>query len=222
MRKEREPQIKAILVLGGEMTDPDFYRQLINEHELIVGADHGCDILRELEIVPNIAVGDFDSISTETIRWLLNQGVEHKPYPKNKEKTDGELALKTALTSGASDVTITSAWGGRFDHALGNLFLLRLALQHGTGCRLVERKAEVTLIDSDFTLSGNPGDTVSMIPLERCEGVTLRGFAYEAESITLKPGDTRGLSNLLINSQGEIMIGAGQVLIIRSRPGRME
>ncbi len=222
MRKEHEPQIKAILVLGGEMTDPDFYSRLIEEHELIVGADHGCDLLRALGIIPNVVVGDFDSISTETMRWLLSHSVDCKPYPTNKGKTDGELALKTALVSGARDITITAAWGGRLDHALGNLFLLRLARRQGVACRLVEAQWEVVLIDSDFKLSGSPGETVSLIPLDRCEGVTLRGFAYDAEALTLEPGDTRGLSNLLINGQGEIMIETGQVLMIRSRPERME
>ncbi len=204
------------------MTDPDFYGRLIGEHKLVVGVDHGCDILRALGIVPDVVVGDFDSISSETVRWLLSHSIDCKPYPTNKEMTDGELALKTALASGARDIAITAAWGGRFDHTLGNLFLLRLARRHGVRCRLVEAGGEIILIDSDFKLSGSPGETVSLIPLERCEGVTLRGFAYEAEALTLEPGDTRGLSNLLINGQGEIMIGTGQVLIIRSRPGRME
>ena len=204
------------------MTDPEFYCRLIEEHDFVVGADRGGDTLRALGIIPDVVVGDFDSLSSGTMRWLLSHDVDFKPYPTNKERTDGELALKTALASGARDITITAAWGGRLDHTLGNLFLLRLARRHGARCRLVEAEGEIILIDGNFELAGSPGETISLIPIERCEGVTLRGFDYEADGLTLRPGDTRGISNLLINGQGEIMIEKGQVLIIRSRPGRME
>ncbi len=220
--KEPEPQIRAILVLGGELTQPDFYVRLIKEHELIIAADHGADLLRGLGIVPHVAVGDFDSISRETMGWLLKQRTDCLSYPKNKDKTDGELALEEAVARGASEIDITAAWGGRLDHTLANLFLLRVARRSGVRSRLVEADGEIILADSDLKLTGAPGEIVSLVPLERCEGVTLRGFAYEAEGLTLEPGDTRGLSNLLINGRGEIMIGTGQVLIIRSRPGRME
>lgn len=181
----------------------------------MVAADRGSEILNSLALVPDVVVGDFDSTSPETMKWLLRHQIKLCAFPRNKDQTDGELALDAAIQAGASSVTLTAAWGGRMDHALGNLFLLRLAHERGVACRLIEESGEVMLAEHEAEVQGVAGETVSLIPLSHCTDVSLEGFEFPATGTTMKPGTTQGLSNLLINGRGKIKIGSGQLLIIR-------
>jgi thiamine pyrophosphokinase len=218
MRKGRERRIKVIVVLGGDITEPKFYRQLITEHDFLIAADGGSENVRKLGLVPNAAIGDFDSTSRDTMDWLLRHQVDLRSYPTNKNQTDGELALAAAIDAGADLITLTASWGGRLDHTISNLFLLRLAVKHGVPCKISEANGEIFILENEVEIEGSPGDMVSFIPLEACRGLKLSGFEYPASHIDIGTGSTRGLSNLLIKGLGKIKIDLGQALIIRSRP----
>lgn len=174
--------------------------------------------MRTLGIVPDLVVGDFDSVSSETVSWLNERNIPVRRFPAEKDKTDGELAVEAALAAGASTVTITAAWGARIDHSLGNLFLLRLAQAQGVAARIVEARMEIFIVKDEGEIEGWAGDLVSLIPIGPCESVSLTGFQYGAGEFDLSPGSTRGLSNLLLKGRGKIKIASGELFAIHNRP----
>ena len=64
----------------------------------LVAADRGLDFFRETELVPDLADGDFDSVSAEGKAYLdsLTRTRIMKLQPE-KDDTDTELAIKRAL-----------------------------------------------------------------------------------------------------------------------------
>lgn len=189
----------------------------------MLAADKGSELARDLDIVPNIVVGDLDSTSKGTVKWLLHQNVDFRTYPSKKEKTDGELALETASEIGADHLTITATLGGRFDHSIGNLFLLKQAARIGLDCRIVEPGLEIMFLwekedgGGGVELKGDPGDTVSLMPLSDSARLRLSGFEYGGRDVELRLGSSKGLSNLLIKDRGEIKIESGQVFVFHGK-----
>ena len=183
----------------------------------MLAADSGADRLRFLEIVPDVAVGDFDSMTPDTLAWLKDRRVELKLFPQAKDKTDAELAIEEAATRGANELTLTCAWGGRIDQTLANIFLLRSAHKKGLSCRISEAAGDVYLVERRLTMTGRPGDTVSLLAIEDSTGVVLSGFTYQVPGGRLATGATLGISNILLGREGRIELQSGLILVVHLR-----
>lgn len=89
-----------------------------------VGADRGSLYLLEQGIIPDIAIGDFDSINKKEQRLLKDNIADFKKFPPEKDDTDSELCLLAAREKyNAQEYYVYGATGGRIDHFLVNLFL---------------------------------------------------------------------------------------------------
>lgn len=89
-----------------------------------VGADRGGLHLLANGIIPDIAIGDFDSISKREQKLLKDNVPDFKKFPPEKDDTDSELCLLAAREKfDAQEYYVYGATGGRIDHFLVNLFL---------------------------------------------------------------------------------------------------
>ena len=103
---------------------------------LVIAADGGYRLAAEVFGVPDLLVGDFDSIDA------LPVGVPIVRHPAEKDDTDLALAANEAIDRGATDLYIYAALGGRLDHTVANLQLL---------ASLAARGIRATLFGSDGT-----------------------------------------------------------------------
>lgn len=110
--------IKIALFAGGTI---DSFQM---DFDLFIGADRGSLFLIEQGICPDLAVGDFDSVSEEELALICSQSKEVLQAQPEKDDTDLELAVKAVFArSPQAQVTIFGAFGGRLDHTLANIFL---------------------------------------------------------------------------------------------------
>ena len=94
------------------------------DFDLFIGVDRGSLFLIEQGIYPDLAIGDFDSVSEEELALVCSQSKEILQAQPEKNDTDLELAVKTAFVRYPQEqVTIFGAFGGRLDHTLANVFL---------------------------------------------------------------------------------------------------
>ena len=94
------------------------------DFDLFIGVDRGNLFLIEQGIYPDLAIGDFDSVSEEELALVCSQSKEILQAQPEKNDTDLELAVKTAFVRyPQAQVTIFGAFGGRLDHTLANVFL---------------------------------------------------------------------------------------------------
>ena len=94
------------------------------DFDLFIGVDRGSLFLIEQGIYPDLAIGDFDSVSEEELALVCSQSKEILQAQPEKNDTDLELAVKTAFVRyPQAQVTIFGAFGGRLDHTLANVFL---------------------------------------------------------------------------------------------------
>lgn len=115
------------LMLGGpEDLWPD---QLVSDIDAPitdwVGVDRGSLRLLQQDVVPVMAIGDYDSM-VPAERHRVEHAVKDMRYSvPEKDDTDSELALQAAFEDlRADEVSIFGATGGRLDHLLVNLWLM--------------------------------------------------------------------------------------------------
>ena len=110
--------IKIALFAGGTI---DSFQM---DFDLFIGVDRGSLFLIEQGICPDLAVGDFDSVSKEELALVCSQSKEILQAQPEKDDTDLELAVKAVFARyPQAQVTIFGAFGGRLDHTLANIFL---------------------------------------------------------------------------------------------------
>lgn len=222
-----------ILIISGGSLDIDFTADFLknNKFDYVIAADAGINHCRKLNLIPDEVYGDFDSAKPEELKCFLEQErVQVHRFPCEKDETDTELTLLAAirvikirpdfLAEKENEIIILGATGTRLDHVLGNIQLLKMALDEGISCCLVDAHNRIRMTDRDMEIKKEEqlGKYVSLLPFtERVTGITLRGFAYEVTDFTLVSGVARGVSNQIEADCAEIYLKSGILLVIESR-----
>ncbi len=197
----------------------EFALNKINLHPdtTIIAADGGAHHCLCLGLTPDIIIGDFDSLSEEEILTFESKGTTFYRYPSSKDETDLELALIYADKIGTTEATIYGLLGGRWDMSFSNLTLLSSSRFDHINFFVETSNSTIRLLRNGIrlTIHGNQDDRVSIIPLcpHAC-GITTIGFEWSLENENLEFGSQRGLSNRMINSEAQISINSGKLLII--------
>lgn len=215
-----QPNIAAI-VAGATAPDEDpFYRPFLKQASYKIAADAGLNAYHRLGILPDVLIGDLDSVSEESYRWAEQNNIPVQTFPEQKDATDTQLALDIAIKMQYGEIFILGGMGKRLDHALGNLFLLYHAFQKGVSARLIDPLHHVQLLTAGFVvqIQGRPRDLVSLIPIsDVVRGVSMKGFHWNLENTTVERGSTLGISNYLEQEQGSISLTQGFAFVIQSR-----
>lgn len=194
--------------------------------DLVIAADGGARYAARLGITLDLWVGDGDSLGDEGIAELAAAGVPIERSRADKDQTDLELAVDAALARGAKGLVIVGALGGeRLDHALANVALLARAdlaavsvvLLDGTARLSLVRAPDPTGAPTTFVLPGEPGTTVSLLPVGGdVTGVTTDGLVYPLDDEPLLLGSARGVSNVVARSGASVTVRHGFLLVVGS------
>ena len=161
--------MKTCLLITGGRLDITFAKDYCRKHafDKLIAVDSGLKAVKELGLVPDMVVGDFDSADP-----VILEEFKKIPYiiwdvhDPEKNETDTELALRKAAASGCTRVVILGATGGRFDHMLANVFLLYACLQRGMDACIVDRQNKIYLIEEEhhFSKKEQWGKYISFLP----------------------------------------------------------
>ncbi len=210
----------VLLFANGDLNDGPAVQAALSgsADALVIAADGGARLALACQRVPNIVIGDFDSLSQDDLAGLVAMGARIDRYPAAKEETDLELALLAAAGQGATWIRVLGAVGDRIDQTLANITLLTLPDLAGRDVRLVAGGQTLWLVGpGDHTLDGAPGDTISLIPLDGdAENVRTDGLEYPLKGETLRFGPARGMSNVIQRSPASFSFDAGRLVVIHT------
>jgi len=209
--------MRRILLFTGGNLGPWALEQ-IRDGDTLVGVDRGAVFLIQNGLFPDLAIGDFDSVTEAELASIREQTRAFLTCdPVWKDQTDTEMAFHWALQQHPEEILILGALGTRFDHSLANIHLLARALEAGVPCRIVDEKNEVRLIKESTSVRKDRFHHVSLLPLSpEVRGITLEGFQYPLHKATLRIGDSLGISNVLLEETGRIHLDTGWLLVIKS------
>ncbi|HOI24882.1 MAG TPA: thiamine diphosphokinase [Caldisericia bacterium] len=208
-----------LTIVGPLCTDSDTYlhREFENTQGLLIALDGGIKLLRRVGKLPDLWFGDMDSASPDEITALERKEVKIFQYPTEKDYSDFELALQYLESHHHfSQVSFYGMLGGRLDHMLINLALVKAYLPDLDKLCFHSQTLDIYLINSKntLTLSSLPGRLVSLIPFEEnIEVISTSGLKYPLIHDILKPGSSRGLSNVCIANEVSIKIMKGNLLV---------
>jgi thiamine pyrophosphokinase len=210
--------VRAVLFVNGELRNPDVVKEMLQPSDYLVCVDGGLRHLKSLGLKPHLVIGDLDSISPAEVLDLERECVRIQRYPVDKDETDLELALLAALKEGYRTLRLVAALGGRLDQTLGNLFLLTRPELSGCDVRMEDGLEEVFIIRAQETVFGQPGDTVSLLPLAgSVTGVVTWGLQFPLHGETLWFDRTRGVSNVMLENRAVVEVASGILLVIHTR-----
>jgi thiamine pyrophosphokinase len=209
----------AVIVAAGSTLDEDvFYRRFISDGAYSVAADAGLKVFHRLNILPDLFIGDGDSVGSAEWQWAQRHQVPAQKFPCDKDATDTQLALDFLLQRGDRDIYILGGIGSRLDHTLANLYLLTYAHERHARVTLYHPYHNVHLLtpEQPLTLHGDKGDLVSLLPVtDSITGVVAQGFRWNLTAATLYRGSTVGVSNYLVGEEASVSLATGLAFVMK-------
>lgn len=234
--------MKILIISNGIIENDSRLVQYTKLSDVVVCADGGVKHLKRVDLVPDVVIGDMDSIGDDAKLYIDNYVTQNRTvvirYPAKKDASDTELAVLWAIKHGATEITLTGVTGTRMDHTLSNILMLHTIAQNGVACKIVDDHNEIYMLSHDIpatvasateieaphmngistiSVQGTPGSLLSIIPVtNEVTGITISGFEYPLNNATMKLGSSHGVSNVFTSPVGRISLTHGTVLVIKS------
>ena len=175
---------------------------------LVIAADGGLAHLERRGIVPDLIVGDFDSLGRAP------EGANVIRHPVEKDDTDMMLAVRTGLARGCSQFLLYGGLGGRLDHAYANLQTLVFLAEHGArGWLLGGGIAASAVRNGHLTFAAGRRGVISVFcPNGEARGVYLMGLYYPLTDAVLTSGFPLGVSNQFTGQAASVAVRDGILL----------
>lgn len=227
MLKERkmagEIEQTAVIVGAGAFTDKRLTGEKGRPWDLLVAADGGLTSLQRIGLVPDVILGDFDSLGYIPGEEREEDADPHKKttpeivrLPVEKDDTDMAAACRLAWDRGCRNIRIYGGSGSRPDHFLANLQLLAGYSALGGTMTMVTPVCTIYAVtDGMLSFRAEEGTTFSVFSYsDRSDGVTIGGeVKYRIADRSL--GNTRalGVSNLMTGNEACISVAKGTLLV---------
>ena len=209
-----------LIIIGGHINEEFLKKQIAKKvYSVIIVADCGLVSADRLGVIPDHIVGDFDSVSEKLLEKYRQTSIEINRFPREKDKTDTEIAIELALMHDPTNLDIFGATGSRLDHTVANLHLLMLPLQLGIDANLLDEHNKIYLKKEGFTINKarQHGSYISLMPFcAPVKGVVLEGFKYPLREVDLNMGSSLGISNEIVDEIARVEFSGGILLVIES------
>lgn len=200
--------LNALLIGNGVCPSPALLQQLAAQVNFILAADGGAQKAAAAGVMPDMIIGDFDSLSAQQT-WPREKLLR---IPR-QDNTDLEKALDYLQDNHFTHVTIAGGTGGRWDFSIGNFLSVYPYLAQMDICFAADGWKIYPLI-KPAQKAVRPGARVSLIPVTTCQNVTLKGLQYPLQNATLELGRTgRTLSNCAAQENISIHFSSGYLLL---------
>lgn len=169
----------AVVLANGEYPTNPLPLKILAEAPYVVCCDGAADEYIRRGNVPDVIIGDGDSISEDNrnrYSYLLHRISE-------QETNDQTKAVRFLLSQGKRHIAITGATGKREDHTLGNISLLIDYMRAEADVRMFTDYGVFIPCRDVRTFSCSPGQQVSIINFT-ARGLHGKGLVYPLSDFT--------------------------------------
>jgi len=203
--------MKTCYIFGAADGLPTEFKRGCND--LIIAADAGYEFLNELNIAPDIVLGDFDSLG-----YVPDFDGKLIKHPVKKDDTDTMLAVKTGIKAGYKRFVIYGGKGKRLDHTLANIQTLSYVSSMGGRAFLCGDGYALTVIQNgSIAFKATAKGNISVFScVEKSEGICEKGLLYELENAEMCFDFPLGVSNEFVGKHAEISVEKGSIAVFWS------
>ena len=206
--------MRAFIYTGGAVF-PDNITEHPKGDDLCIAADSGFHNAKKCGDRVDILVGDLDSIGS----YKLDKKTELLQVPAEKDVTDTQLAVETAIERGANELVIIGGFGGRADHMMSNLAILEDLSARGIYAVMLDGPNRARFLRSTSTLIPKSGyKYVSLLAVDPIvKGVSVEGCKYPLKKAKLTRNFQYAVSNEILGNCALISVRKGAIYVIESK-----
>lgn len=221
-KKMRSSMENNVLIITGGYINEIFLKALVlnEQYSVIIVADRGLLAVDNLKLQVDYILGDFDSTPPELLSKYKDGTTPIKTFSSKKDKTDTEIALELALEQNPVKIDIVGATGSRMDHTMANIDILGKAIDKNVNMRIIDSNNRIYLKKHNFIIKKDKqyGDYISLLPYTpQVNGLSLKGFKYPLEAVTLKLGSSLGISNEIVGYEGIVEFDQGILVVFETK-----
>ena len=196
------------VILNGQMPTDDTIINQITNSDYIIAVDGSANKLFDLEIIPDVIIGDLDSLQN-----IKNKDIELVETP-DQNKTDFRKTLEWCIEKNILNISIFGISGESEDHFLGNYYTLsdfgeKISWKAFTDFSVISPCVGNKKFDSF------KGQKVSLFCMKGSSTVNSKNLEYPLQSYPLKPSDD-AVRNLSIEDHFTIE-STTTILVFQSR-----
>ena len=181
-------------------------------YEKLICADGGANSALKMSIIPDVIIGDLDSISSEALKEY--KSVSKIIRLKRQNDTDVEKCLKYAIRNKFEEALLVGATGNRLDHTFCNLGIV-LKYFPQIKITLIAENSFLKAYTGKVELKTYPGETISLYGITSKTKISSSGLKYELKNTSLPFGFRESTSNIAKKNLFKLKISDGVVFVIR-------
>lgn len=194
--------LRALLIASMTRSLPDW------PADFIVGIDRGALFCVQNRISMDIAIGDFDSVSETELESIRSNCKEIIRLDPVKDVTDTQAALE--LVASAEEIWLCGGLGGRIDHQLINIGLVRSDLR----LKLWDEQHLIYAVSGEKNIKKAGYRYLSLFAAQPSV-VSLTGVKYPLTDRKIDLSDLYLVSNEILEEEAYLAV-EGRVLVIQS------
>jgi thiamine pyrophosphokinase len=169
------------IVANGEVPSSELSIRLLRKMKRVICCDGALQKLLSINIVPDVVVGDGDSMEGELLR-----GHEIPYYPdRSEEYNDLQKALKYCTAKGYDNILLMGCGGLREDHFIANLSILAMYSENKR-IRMLTEHGDFGVINRVGEIPSYPGMQVSVFPSHSKQRFWFTGLKYPVHDRSFK------------------------------------
>ena len=205
--------MNTLIFLNGDFPGLKIIKKFLSKKIFIVAADGGANKLKKNGIIPDLIIGDLDSVSSSTLKHFGKKGTQIKEtYDQNK--TDFEKSLIYCLKNGKDEIKVFGSLSMRPDHTLNNFSILKRYYKRAD-IKLITEEFEIFFIEKNFKFSYKCGEIISLLAIPRADNVTTTGLEYSLKNERLEFGVREGTLNKSVSEKITIRFKSGNILLFK-------
>jgi thiamine pyrophosphokinase len=181
-------------------------------YSTLICADGGANTAKKLNLLPDIIIGDLDSITREVFNYYKNKSTIIKIDRQND--TDVEKCLKYVIKKKFKEAVLVGATGDRLDHSICNLGIV-IKYSPQIDITVIHQKSLLKSYTGNVILKTFPGEIISLYGINDRTKITSHGLKYRLKRLALPYGKKESTSNIALADKVELNIKNGNILVVR-------
>ena len=189
----RDDQEPALIIANGAVCNEELLGQLLEWSPLVIVLDSAIERVLELGIKIDVLLGDFD-------RGFDAEYYRNSQYPieivhtPNQDKTDLEKAFEFLIEKGHKAANVIWATGKRADHTITNITNI-VRYREKLKIVILDDHSKIFLLPTKFNKWYTKNSVISLIPVEKMNGVSSKNLFFPLKNDTLSIGHKTSSSN---------------------------
>lgn len=204
---------RCVIVGGADINNYEYINGKISKDDFVIFCDSGLKHLKNLDVSPNLIVGDFDSHENP------NLDVETIVLPCEKDDTDTVFAVKEAIKRGFDEFILIGVVGARLDHTLGNVSVLLYLHSLSKKGTIIDDYSEMEIVSEDIAYIDDSYAFFSLLNISGvAKGVTIKNAKYLLNNAEITCEYQYGVSNEVVAGEtAQVSVKDGKLLLIKVR-----